>query len=73
MLIWIEAILSLINGKKTLESGYYFSISLLFTLLLLELYNSFFGQEKSLYLFYRDFQNIGLTVGLILLDYSYFL
>ena len=48
----------------------FFNLLLLFTLLLLELYDSFFGQEKSLYLFYRDFQNIGLTVGLIFIGLS---
>ena len=51
----------------------FFNLLLLFTLLLLELYNSFFGQEKSLYLFYRDFQNIGLTVGLIFVGLFLFL
>ena len=51
----------------------FFNLLLLFTLLLLELYDSFFGQEKSLYLFYRDFQNIGLTVGLIFVGLFLFL
>ena len=51
----------------------FFNLLLLFSLLLLELYNSFFGQEKSLYLFYRDFQNIGLTVGLIFIGLFLFL
>ena len=51
----------------------FFNLLLFFTLLLLELYNSFFGQEKSLYLFYRDFQNIGLTVGLIFIGLFLFL
>ena len=51
----------------------FFNLLLLFTLLLLELYNSFFGQEKSLYLFYRDYQNIGLTVGLIFVGLFLFL
>ena len=51
----------------------FFNLLMLFTLLLLELYNSFFGQEKSLYLFYRDFQNIGLTVGLIFIGLFLFL
>ena len=51
----------------------FFNLFLLFTLILLELYNSFFGQEKSLYLFYRDFQNIGLTVGLIFIGLFLFL
>ena len=51
----------------------FFNLFLLFTLLLLELYNSFFGQEKSLYLFYRDFQNIGLTVGLVFIGLFLFL
>ena len=51
----------------------FFNLLMLFTLLLHELYNSFFGQEKSLYLFYRDFQNIGLTVGLIFVGLFLFL
>ena len=51
----------------------FFNLLLLFTLLLLELYDSFFGQKKSLYLFYRDFQNIGLTVGLIFIGLFLFL
>ena len=51
----------------------FFNLLMLFTLLLLELYDSFFGQGKSLYLFYRDFQNIGLTVGLIFVGLFLFL
>ena len=51
----------------------FFNLFMLFNLLLLEFYDSFFGQEKSLYLFYRDFQNIGLTVGLIFVGLFLFL
>ena len=51
----------------------FFNLLMLFTLLLLELYDAFFGQVKSLYLFYRDFQNIGLTVGLIFVGLFLFL
>ena len=59
--------------KKVGEWILFFNLLMLFTLLLLELYDSFFGQEKSLYLFYRDFQNIGLSVGLIFVGLFLFL
>ncbi len=50
----------------------FFNLLGLIFLLTYELYNSFYGESKSLYKFYSSFQNIGLSVGLIFVGLLFF-